>query len=209
MCLMHTDLPVPEGPRIIEIIPSGRPMLSPRRIRLRPKALCTSMNSMASSAPLGRLSPVCHRYSSSSWGSAGSSTTATRDSSGSGTSSVAGSSTSSRPMGSSGPRGRSSSSALSRPMPNGVMRSSSDWGSWVGAPEELGADHADEVDQDDVEDHRLRRRGAHPYRSTAGVVAVVAADEHDGGGHHHALDHAVEQVGWVLEHPEDQEEPPR
>jgi hypothetical protein len=39
MCLMQTDFPVPDGPRIIEIFPSGRPMLSPRRILLRPNAL--------------------------------------------------------------------------------------------------------------------------------------------------------------------------
>ncbi len=39
MCLMHTDLPVPDGPRIIDTIPSGRPMFSPRRICVRPNAL--------------------------------------------------------------------------------------------------------------------------------------------------------------------------
>src|SRR5215216_2466533 len=66
MCLMHTDLPVPDGPRIIEIIPSGRPMFRPRRMRLRPKALWTSMNSIASGTPASRLRPVCQRYSSSS-----------------------------------------------------------------------------------------------------------------------------------------------
>ena len=60
MCLMHTDFPVPDGPRIIEIFPSGRPMFSPRRMRLRPNALWTSMNSIASGTPVGRLSPVCH-----------------------------------------------------------------------------------------------------------------------------------------------------
>ena len=48
MCLMQTDLPVPDGPRIIEILPSGRPMFRPRRIWLRPNALWTSMNSTAS-----------------------------------------------------------------------------------------------------------------------------------------------------------------
>src|SRR6185437_5905687 len=71
MCLMQTDLPVPEGPRIIEILPSGMPMFRPRRILLRPKALWTSTNSTASGAPVGRLSPVCQRNSSSSerWGS--------------------------------------------------------------------------------------------------------------------------------------------
>ena len=39
MCLMQTDFPVPDGPMIIDTMPSGRPMLSPRRIRARPKAL--------------------------------------------------------------------------------------------------------------------------------------------------------------------------
>ena len=51
MCLMHTDLPVPDGPRIIEILSSGMPMLRPRRILLRPNALWTSTNSTASSVP--------------------------------------------------------------------------------------------------------------------------------------------------------------
>ena len=60
MCLMHTDFPVPDGPRIIEIIPSGMPMLRPRRMRLRPNALWTSMNSIASGRPVSRLTPVCH-----------------------------------------------------------------------------------------------------------------------------------------------------
>ena len=53
MCLMHTDLPVPDGPMIIDTIPSGRPMFNPRRIRLRPNALYVSMNSTASGRPDG------------------------------------------------------------------------------------------------------------------------------------------------------------
>ena len=65
MCLMQTDLPVPDGPRIIEILSFGMPRLSPRRILLRPNALWTSTNSTASSTPVGRCSPVCHWYSSS------------------------------------------------------------------------------------------------------------------------------------------------
>src|SRR4051795_8776412 len=65
MCLMHTDFPVPDGPRIIEILSSGMPMFRPRRILLRPNALCTSTNSTASSEPCGRCLPVCHWYSSS------------------------------------------------------------------------------------------------------------------------------------------------
>src|SRR5215212_1558619 len=54
MCLMQTDLPVPDGPRIIEIWLSGMPRLRPFRILLRPNALCTSMNSSASTAPFRR-----------------------------------------------------------------------------------------------------------------------------------------------------------
>ena len=48
MCLMQTDFPVPDGPRIIEILSSGIAMFSPRRILLRPNALWTSTNSTAS-----------------------------------------------------------------------------------------------------------------------------------------------------------------
>src|SRR3954464_15927856 len=65
MCLMHTDFPVHDGPRIIEILSSGMPMFRPRRILLRPNALWTSTNSTASSEPCGRCWPVCHLYSSS------------------------------------------------------------------------------------------------------------------------------------------------
>ena len=54
MCLMHTDLPVPEGPRIIEICPSGRPRLRPFRIVLRPNDFLTSMNSTVLRAVLAR-----------------------------------------------------------------------------------------------------------------------------------------------------------
>ena len=39
MCLMQTDLPVPDGPRIIDTMPSGRPMFSPRRMWERPNDL--------------------------------------------------------------------------------------------------------------------------------------------------------------------------
>ena len=58
MCLMQTDLPVPEGPMIIEILSSGSPMFRPRRTWLRPKDLCTSMNSIASGGLEGRIVPV-------------------------------------------------------------------------------------------------------------------------------------------------------
>src|SRR3712207_1896986 len=126
MCLMHTDLPVPDGPRIIEILPSGRPMFRPRRILLRPNALWTSTNSTASSTPEGRLEPVCHLYSSSSI---------------------------------SPPDGRA----------------------WVRSPEHLGAEHADQVDQHDVQDHRLRGGRAHTDGAAAGRIAVVTAHEDDRG----------------------------
>ena len=65
MCLMQTDFPVPDGPRIIEILSSGIAMFSPRRIWLRPNDLWTSTNSTASGAPVGRCLPVCHLNSSS------------------------------------------------------------------------------------------------------------------------------------------------
>src|SRR4051812_37728043 len=159
MCLMHTDFPVPEGPRIIEILSSGMPRLSPRRIWLRPNALCTSTNSTASSPSERRFSPVCHWYSSASWS------------------------------------GRVVVSSLI---------SSSDGRPGVGPPEDLRAEHPDEVHEHDVQDHGLRGRGAHPDGAAGRRVAVVTADEHDHRRHRHALDDAVEQVGWVLEHPEDQ-----
>ena len=38
------------------------------------------------------------------------------------------------------------------------------------------------------------------------VVSVITPHQHDHGGHGHALNEAVKKVGWVLEHPEDQEE---
>src|SRR3954453_12499353 len=159
MCLMHTDLPVPDGPRIIEILSSGMPRLRPRRILLRPNALWTSTNSTASGTPVGRCAPVCHLYSSSWW------------------------------------------------WVSVATPSASDWCSGVGSPEELGAEHAYEMYQHDVQDHRFRGGRAHAHRAPARVVPVVTADEHDHGGHGHALDHAEQQVGWVLEHPEDQRVP--
>src|SRR3954447_7114238 len=139
MCLMQTDFPVPDGRRIIEILSFGMPMLRPRRILLRPNALCTSTNSTASSTPDERFLPVCHLYSSSCCSAC----------------CLVGSS----------------------------LISSSDGRPWVRAPEHLGAEHADQVDQHDVEDHRLRRGGAPPDRAAARRVAVVTAHEHDHGGH--------------------------
>src|SRR6266542_1220309 len=52
----------------------------------------------------------------------------------------------------------------------------------VGAPEDKGSHHPDDVHEHDVQDHRLRRRRAHADRSTGRRVAVVAADEHDRRG---------------------------
>src|SRR4051795_9239325 len=126
MCLMHTDFPVPDGPRIIEILSFGIPMFRPRRILLRPNALWTSTNSTASCTPLGRFLPVCHLYSSSC-----------------------------------------------------SVTSTSDGRARVRAPEDLGAEHADEMYKDDVENHRLRGCGSAPARPAAGRVAVVTADEDD------------------------------
>src|SRR3954453_18423086 len=164
MCLMQTDFPVPEGPRIIEILSSGMPMFRPRRILLRPNALCPSTNFTGPSEPCGRCLPVCHWYSSS------------------------------------GPSpGRRSSVFASA-----SLISSSDGRPGVGPPEDLRAEHAYEVHEHDVQHHGLRGGRAHAYRPARGRVAVVAPDEHDHRGHGHAFDDAVEQVGWVLEHPEDQ-----
>ena len=55
MCLISTDLPVPDGPRTIEIMLSGMPRLQPFRIRVRPNCLTRSMISIASSPPWSRL----------------------------------------------------------------------------------------------------------------------------------------------------------
>src|SRR5204862_4202396 len=67
MCLMQTDLPVPDGPRIIEICPSGMPRFRPLSTVLRPNAFFTSMNSTASVAADSERAvlSVCQRYSSS------------------------------------------------------------------------------------------------------------------------------------------------
>src|SRR3954463_2706092 len=76
----------------------------------------------------------------------------------------------------------------------------------VEPPEDLGADHPDQVDGDRVEHHRLRGGGADADGSAAGGVAVITADAHDHDRHGHGFDQAEEEVGWVLEHPEDEEE---
>ena len=58
MCLMQTDFPVPDGPMIIEIWFSGRPMFRPRSTLFDPKALWTSMNWIASGSRAARIVPV-------------------------------------------------------------------------------------------------------------------------------------------------------
>src|SRR5215212_1972205 len=230
MCLMHTDLPVPDGPRIIEIWLSGRPRLSPLSTRLRPNALTTSMNSTASSEPCSRVLPVCHWYSSasaceprscvispvlagrsSSWLSSCSArstcSSAPRFSSQSRASRGRVSWSSGRPSESSAASrscARSSSLRSSLTAPSPAYR-----GSRIRAPEDLGPHHSDQVDHDRVQHHRFRRRRPNSHRSPARVVAVVTPHEHDHRGHRHALYEAVEQVWRVLEHPEDQEEASR
>src|SRR4051812_6719559 len=204
MCLMHTDFPVPDGPRIIEILSSGRPMFRPRRILLRPKALWTSTNSIASVTPAGRSRwPLCSANSSSSSSGPGSLTTDTRDGSASSSRSI---SQRARPLASVGCSEASPSQPL-RSLSSVTSLSASDRRPWVRTPEHLCSQHPDEVHQHDIEHHRLRRRRSDADRAPARVVAVVAPDQHDRGRHDHALDHAVQEVGWFLEHPEDQEEP--
>src|SRR4051812_29748754 len=189
MCLMHTDLPVPDGPRIIEMRLSGRPMFRPRRILLRPKALWTSTNSIASSEPAGRSRwPLCSANSSSSPSGPGSLTTDTRDGSGSRDSSSPEASQRARELAS---VGCSCGSRLRSSLKSVTCSSASDRCPRVGAPEHLCPQHPDEVHQHDVEHHRLRCRRTDADRAATGVIPVVTADEHDRGGHDHALDHAV------------------
>src|SRR5262245_36246274 len=210
MCLMQTDFPVPEGPRIIEIWLSGRPRLRPLRTRLRPNALTTSMNSTASSEPCSRFTPVCHWYSSASAWEPGSWVISPVPRGGCSCTLVGASCAScwsaprvcSQSCGSSG-RSPSASLRSSVTVPSPAYR-----GSRIRAPEDLRPHHSDQVDHDRVQHHRFRRRGADSHRSATRVVAVVTADEHDYRGHRHALNQAVKKVGRVLEHPEDQEEAP-
>ncbi len=232
MCLMHTDLPVPDGPRIIEIWLSGMPRFSPFRITLRPNAFFTSMNSIASVDPCSRWRPVCHWYGSFSPGparrlsgmslsaagaparrspprlvlavgvlSASSASCAPSTScvaalsacpSGPSGSSAAALSTScaapppsssltasARAWSSAPTRGggvplhgvvlsrrarhRSSGRRRSHLGPGGIARASAaDGRSRILSPEELGADHADQVHHHDVQHHRLGRGRAHP-----------------------------------------------
>src|SRR5829696_3849753 len=229
MCLMHTDLPVPEGPRIIEIWLSGSPRLRPFSTRLRPKALTTSMNSTASSEPCSRFVPVCHWYSSvsacepRSWvispvllgfaccscGRCSCSCSAPRVSSQSCASSGRAYSSDGRVPSSDSaaaclPWAFSSSLRSSLTSPSPAYR-----GPRVRAPEDLRSHHSDQVHHHRVEHHGLRGGGADSHRAAARVVAVVAPHQHDHRRHRHALYEAVEQVRRVLEHPEDEEEASR
>src|SRR3954453_21999434 len=68
--------------------------------------------------------------------------------------------------------------------------STSDRGPGIRAPEQLRAEHPDDVDHHDVQHHRFRGGAADSHGPAAGRVAVVAADEHDDRGHRHALDQA-------------------
>src|ERR1044072_8122215 len=70
------------------------------------------------------------------------------------------------------------------------------------APEELRAEHADHVDEDHVEHHRLGGVPPDADRAARCLVAVVATHEDDGGAHGHDLEQRVEEVGGVLEQPE-------
>ena len=226
MCLMHTDLPVPDGPRIIEILPSGRPMFRPRRILLRPKALWTSTNSTASGAPVGRLRPVCHWYSSSSrrrrparLAHDGHARRRPRSCSRVGrvvgvgrrrarSAPVVGRRSARRPSSRRGRRSGSRSSPSSsrlvvasramRHPPIGARGFAPQKSCVPSIPMRCTSTMFSTID--------FAVAVPTPTGPPPRVVAVVAADEHDDGRHHHALDHAVEEVGWVLEHPEDEEE---
>src|SRR5215210_6006935 len=217
MCLMQTDFPVPDGPRIIEIWLSGRPRLRPFSTRLRPKALTTSMNSTASSEPCSRFVPVCHWYSSASACEPRSCVISPVDF-GASASSCCCSSCCSSPRVSSQSLGSSGRVSASSPVSRSCAFSSSLRSSltspspayrcsWIRAPEDLCPHHSHEMDHHGVQHHRFRRRRPDSHRASARVVAVVAPHKDDHRRHRHALDEAVEEVGWVLEHPEDQEEP--
>src|SRR5262249_23584853 len=67
----------------------------------------------------------------------------------------------------------------------------SDWCSGVGAPEELGSQHPNEVHRHEVEDHRLRGRGPYTDGASTGVVPVIAAHYDDDDRHRHGLYQAV------------------
>src|SRR5215216_4827841 len=190
MCLMQTDLPVPDGPRIIEIWLSGRPRLRPFRILLRPNALWTSMNSIASTAPSGRgRCPWCHSYSFSMPTGA-----ASRFSRPLGSHSCARYASWSlfRAFGSTRESPVSGSSRISSVRSSSIsLSSAANRRSWVRSPEDLGPQHSHEVHEHRVQDHRLRGRRSHADGSARGVVPVVEPDEDDHRRHRHALYHAV------------------
>ena len=161
MCLMHTDLPVPDGPRIIEIWSSGSAMFSPRSTWLRPNDLCTSMNSIASGALDGRIVAAVDSNSALAR-----------------------------------PADRARFGHVAQP-PIGARGLAPQKICVPSIPMTCTSTRFSTID--------LAVARAHADGPTAGVVAVVTADEHDRGGHEHRLDQAVQEVGRILELPEDQE----
>jgi threonine dehydrogenase-like Zn-dependent dehydrogenase len=59
-----------------------------------------------------------------------------------------------------------------------ALQLSADRSARVAAPKKLRAERVDDVDEHQVQRHRLRRRLPHAHRPAARVVAVVTADEH-------------------------------
>src|SRR2546421_3592709 len=64
----------------------------------------------------------------------------------------------------------------------------------VRSPEQRREHAADDVDEDQVDDHRPRGRASDPHRSAARPVAVVHPDEPDRRREAHALDERVKVV---------------
>src|ERR1700733_5350125 len=63
--------------------------------------------------------------------------------------------------------------ATRKSMRNAGYASAADRRTWVRPPEDLGAEHADQVHEDQVQHHRLGGGLADAYGPTTGVVAVV------------------------------------
>src|SRR5215212_1365832 len=210
MCLMQTDFPVPDGPRIIEILPSGMPRFRPRRTRLRPNALWTSMNWIASGTPSTAWRASVWYWNSSSWGAdpgADSETTETWGaSSGSGSRSRSrsaasrGSSPSPSPStasvrSSSSIRSRSSSEAVTRSSCRRARSSADDVDLGMGGEQRLGEDVVEGEDAHERYDHRLVDRAAHSLRPTGGGHALVAAHDRDDRPEQRRLEQRAPQVG--------------
>src|SRR5205807_4203019 len=84
-----------------------------------------------------------------------------------------------------------------------LPRSSADGRPRVPAPEELRPEHADRVDAQDVDHHRLGGGPPDADGPARRVVAVVTAHEHHERRHQHRLDGGVDEVQRVLELPEE------